>query len=98
MVYLLVLQFLLMKYGAFECVLQNEEAFQHRGQLPRSANPLLFIRFEGACVSFIFMNPSLPANKSSRHRHVSISLEVIQGTIINHTQRHNLFTPPLIDA
>lgn len=57
-----------------------------------------FIPKEGAFVSFIFMNPSLPANKSSRHPQVSISLEVIRGTIINQTQRHNLFTPLLIDA
>lgn len=46
----------------------------------------------------IFMNPSLPAHKSSRHRNVSISLVAIQGTIMNQTQRHNLFRPHVIDV
>lgn len=102
MVFLLVLQFL------FKINRERLNVFCRRRKRFSTADSsrALLIRFylfgfiskEAACVSFIFMNPSLPANKSSRHRQVSISLEVIQGTIINHTQRHNLFTPPLIDA
>lgn len=95
------------KYEAFECALKNEEAFSTADSSCASLLRLFFFFFNSVLflgkgpvlpLVLIFMNPSLPAHKSSLHRKVSISLEVIQGTIMNQTQRHNLFRPHLIGA